>query len=103
MLMRLAVCRAPNNPVNYLAFASTESTVGLMEWPPRISLASCKGVVAHPGPAAGVAITSDGRFFLTAAAGGSVVNMFHVRRLHNLVSGLKPEKTNQSKQKQEHS
>ena len=49
-----------------------------MEWPAKMSLGACAGVVAHPGPPAGVAITSDGRFILTAAAGGSVVTMFHV-------------------------
>ena len=71
--------RIPNNPASYLAFASAHSTVGLMEWPAKMSLGACAGVVAHPGPPAGVAITSDGRFILTAAAGGSVVTMFHVR------------------------
>ena len=74
----MAMRRLPNNPASYLAFASTHSTIGLMEWPAKISLGACVGVVAHPGPAAGVAITHDGRHILTAAAGGSVVTMFHV-------------------------
>ena len=70
--------RIPNVPTSYLVFASAESTIGLMEWPAKMSIGACAGVVAHPGYAAGAAISSDGRFILTAAAGGSVVTMFHV-------------------------
>ncbi len=49
-----------------------------MEWPAKMSIGACVGVIAQPGPAAGVAITCDGRYMLAAAAGGSVVTMFHV-------------------------
>lgn len=50
-----------------------------MAWPIDENPSKCLGLIAHPGPIAGMALSNNGRRLLTAGREDGVVQIWEVR------------------------
>ena len=82
---------SPDGASEYVAYATYQKVVGLMQLPLDGNPNKAMGLIAHPGEVSAMAVTHDGRYMLTAGGSDLTVNLWSVntQALDDAVAGDK--------------
>merc|ERR1719231_692610 len=70
---------SPDGASEYVAYATYQKVVGLMQLPLDGNPNKSMGLIAHPGEVSAMAVTHDGRYMLTAGGADLTVNLWAVQ------------------------